>query len=53
MDYMDSMGYVYAENFSFILLDRTKIPEKPVSKSNGSQSLLNFFNKVKKDIPSK
>lgn len=26
LDHFDSMGYVYAENFTFVLLDRTKIP---------------------------
>lgn len=53
MDHLDQMGYVYAENFAFVLLNRKKIPEKPVQKSNGNQSLLNFFTKVTKAAPIK
>lgn len=46
LDHFDSMGYVYAENFAFVLLDRSKIPEKSQKQLPGNKSLLNFFSKV-------
>lgn len=47
MDYMDAMGYVYAENFTFVLLSRPKIPQKSQKQLAGNKSLLNFFSKPK------
>ncbi len=45
MDYFDQMGYVYAENFTFVLLSRPKIPQKSQKQLAGNKSLLNFFSK--------
>lgn len=45
LDHFDSMGYVYAENFTFVLLDRSKIPEKSQKQLPGNASLLNYFSK--------
>lgn len=28
LDHFEQMGYVYAENFIFVMLDRQKTPEK-------------------------
>lgn len=47
MDYMDAMGYVYAENFTFVLLSRPKIPQKSQKQLAGNKSLLNFLSKPK------
>ena len=43
MDYMELMGYVYAENFTFVLLSRTKIPKKAQKSLKGNKSLDSFF----------
>lgn len=51
MDYMDAMGYVYAENFTFVLLSRPKIPQKSQKQLAGNKSLLNFFSKPKSTQP--
>ena len=40
------MGYVYAENFTFVLLSRSKIPEKSQKQLPGNTSLLNFLGKA-------
>lgn len=53
MDYMDAMGYVYAENFTFVLLSRPKIPQKSQKQLAGNKSLLNFFSKAKSNEPAK
>jgi hypothetical protein len=45
MDYMEEMGYVYAENFTFVLLNRKKTPQKSQKQLSGNKSLLNFFSK--------
>jgi hypothetical protein len=47
MDYFDRMGYVYAENFTFVLLSRSKIPQKSQKQLAGNKSLLNFFSRPK------
>ena len=53
MGHFENMGYVYAENFMFALLDRTKIPAKVQKQLAGNTSLLNFFspNKPKEVKP--
>lgn len=43
MDYMDQMGYVYAENFTFVLLSRSKIPKKSQKHLKGNKTLDSFF----------
>lgn len=43
MDRFDQMGYTYAENFTFVLLSRTKTPSKTQKQLAGNKSLLNFF----------
>lgn len=50
MDYFDSMGYAYAENFAFVLLSRPKIPNKTQKQLQGNKSLLSFFSKAKENI---
>lgn len=40
------MGYTYAENFTFILLNRSKTPSKSQKQLAGNKSLLNFFSKA-------
>ena len=37
------MGYVYAENFMFVLLNRDKIPKQSQKQLKGNQSLFNYF----------
>lgn len=41
------MGYTYAENFAFVLLSRSKIPDKSQKHLVGNKSLFNFFSKDK------
>jgi hypothetical protein len=43
MDYMELMGYVYAENFTFVLLSRNKIPKKAQKSLKGNKTLDSFF----------
>lgn len=43
MDYMEQMGYVYAENFTFVLLSRPKIPKKAQKTLKGNKTLDSFF----------
>lgn len=43
MDYMEQMGYVYAENFTFVLLSRAKIPKKAQKHLKGNKTLDSFF----------
>jgi hypothetical protein len=45
MDYMEQMGFVYAENLTFVLLSRSKIPQKSQKQLAGNKSLLSFFSK--------
>lgn len=39
------MGFVYAENFTFVLLSRPKIPLTSQKTLPGNKSLLSFFSK--------
>jgi hypothetical protein len=43
LDHFEQMGYVYAENFTFVMLSRAKIPAKSQKQLAGNTSLLNFF----------
>lgn len=43
MDYMEQMGYVYAENLTFVLLSRSKIPKKAQKHLKGNKTLDSFF----------
>ena len=45
LDHFEQMGYVYAENFIFVLLSRSKIPAKSQKQLAGNKSLFNFFGK--------
>jgi hypothetical protein len=45
LDHFEEMGYVYAENFTFVLLSRSKIPAKFQKQLAGNKSLLSFFGK--------
>ncbi len=44
-DYFTEQGFVYVENFMFVMLDRQKIPAKKKVTSN-KNSLLNYFKKT-------
>ena len=44
-DYFTEQGFVYVENFMFVMLDRKKIPAKKYVTSN-KNSLLNYFKKT-------
>lgn len=46
LDHFEEMGYVYAENFIFVLLNRSKIPAKSQKQLAGNKSLLSFFGKA-------
>lgn len=43
MDYFEKMNFFYVQNFTFVLLNRKKIPEKSEKTLNGNKSILNFF----------
>ena len=45
LDHFEQMGYIYAENFTFVLLSRNKIPDKWQKQLPGNKSLLNFFSR--------
>lgn len=43
LDLFEQMGYVYAENFTIVMMSRSKIPAKSTKHLPGNSSLLNFF----------
>jgi hypothetical protein len=51
MDYMEQMGYVYAENFTFVLLSRSKIPKKAQKHLKGNKTLDSFFKLAPTQVP--
>lgn len=53
MDYFEKMGFLYVENFIFVLLNRKKIPERSQKTFNGNKSILNFFTVTKNDDSNK
>ncbi len=50
LDHFDSMGYVYAENFIFVLTDRSKIPAQSSKQLPGNSSILSYFSKTPKQV---
>lgn len=44
-DYFTEQGFLYVENFMFVMLDRNKIPAKKKN-NNSKNSLLNYFKKT-------
>jgi len=45
LDHFEQMGYVYAENFAFVMLSRNKIPARSSKQLAGNTSLFNFFSR--------
>ena len=45
LDHFEQMGYIYAENFAFVMLSRSKIPAQSQEQLAGNKSLLNFFSR--------
>ncbi len=49
MGYFERYNFFYVENFTFVMLNRNKIPEKSQKTINGNKSILNFFTVNKKN----